>query len=253
MAERRMFAKSIVDSDAFLDMPSSARLLYYDLGMRADDDGFVNAPKKIIRMTGASSDDLNILIAKKFVIIFESGVIVIKAWRINNYLRSDRHTDTKYVNEKSLLEIEENGMYHKKDDDGIPVGIPQVYPYSVSTGKDSIGKDSIGKDSIDSSEQSELSSEPIIKIPLNDGTEYDVTEETYKEFCNLFPAVDVMQELRNMRGWSLSNPKKRKTRSGVMRFMNTWLSKEQDRGGSPSYNNQEKFDANAYLLSKIEG
>ena len=92
MAERRMFAKTIIDSDAFLDMPMSARLLYYDLGMRADDDGFINSPKKIMRMIGASNDDVNILIARKFVIPFDSGVVVIKHWRINNYLRNDRYT-----------------------------------------------------------------------------------------------------------------------------------------------------------------
>ena len=143
MAERRMFAKTIIDSDAFLDMPMSARLLYYDLGMRADDDGFINSPKKIMRMIGATNDDMNILIARKFVIPFESGVVVIKAWRINNYLRSDRYNKTKYVEEKSQLVLDENGMYHSKDDNGIPLGIPLD-----DTGKDRLGKDSIGKDSI---------------------------------------------------------------------------------------------------------
>ena len=89
MAERRMFAKTIIDSDSFLDMPVSARLLYYDLGMRADDDGFVNSPKKIMKMIGATQDDLSILILKKFIIPFESGVVVIKHWKIHNYIRKD--------------------------------------------------------------------------------------------------------------------------------------------------------------------
>ena len=141
MAERRMFAKTIIDSDAFLDMPMSARLLYYDLGMRADDDGFINSPKKIMRMIGASNDDVNILIARKFVIPFDSGVVVIKHWRINNYLRNDRYTETKYLEEKSNLEVDKNGSYTAKNNTGIPVGIPMV-----STGKVRLGKDSIGKD-----------------------------------------------------------------------------------------------------------
>ena len=141
MAERRMFAKTIIDSDAFLDMPMSARLLYYDFGMRADDDGFINSPKKIMRMIGASNDDVNILIARKFVIPFDSGVVVIKHWRINNYLRNDRYTETKYLEEKSNLEVDKNGSYTAKNNTGIPVGIP-----TVSTGKDRLGKDSIGKD-----------------------------------------------------------------------------------------------------------
>ena len=141
MAERRMFAKTIIDSDAFLDMPMSARLLYYDLGMRADDDGFINSPKKIMRMIGASNDDVNILIARKFVIPFDSGVVVIKHWRINNYLRNDRYTETKYLEEKSTLEVDKNGSYTAKNNTGIPHGIP-----TVSTGKVRLGKDSIGKD-----------------------------------------------------------------------------------------------------------
>ena len=153
MAERRMFAKTIIDSDAFLDMPMSARLLYYDLGMRADDDGFINSPKKIMRMIGASNDDVNILIARKFVIPFDSGVVVIKHWRINNYLRNDRYTETKYLEEKSNLEVDKNGSYTAKNNTGIPVGIP-----TVSTGKDRLGKDSIGKyiNTISCNENSEI-------------------------------------------------------------------------------------------------
>ena len=111
MAERRMFAKTIIDSDAFLDMPISARLLYYDLGMRADDDGFVNAPKKIMRMIGASMDDMNILIARKFVLTFDTGVVVIKHWRIHNYIQKDRYIETKYKEEKSLLNLDHNNSY----------------------------------------------------------------------------------------------------------------------------------------------
>ena len=136
MAERRMFAKSIVLSDAFLDMPLSARCLYFTLNMVADDDGFVNNPKSIMRQCGASEDDLIILLVKKFLLAFESGVIVIKHWRINNYLRKDRYSETKYIEEKKLLKINDNGSYTQS---GIPGGIPRL-------GKDSIGKDSIGKD-----------------------------------------------------------------------------------------------------------
>ena len=111
MAERRMFAKTIVTSDAFLDMPHSARCLYFTLGMFADDDGFVNNPKSIMRQTSATVDDMNLLIAKKFVLAFDSGVIVIKHWRIHNYIQSDRYHATKYQDEKSLLGVDENKAY----------------------------------------------------------------------------------------------------------------------------------------------
>ena len=111
MAEKRMFSKTIIDSDSFLDMPVTARLLYYDLSMRADDDGFVNSPKKIMRIVGASQDDLSILCAKKFLIPFESGVVVIKHWKIHNYIRMDTYKETTYLDEKSMLSIDENKAY----------------------------------------------------------------------------------------------------------------------------------------------
>lgn len=111
MAERRMFAKTIIDSDAFVDMPLSTQALYFHLSMRADDDGFINNPKKIQRMIGASDDDLKMLIAKRFIIPFESGIVVIKHWKIHNYIRGDRKKDTVYPEEMALLTEKENGAY----------------------------------------------------------------------------------------------------------------------------------------------
>ena len=119
MAERRMFAKTIVLSDAFLDMPCSARCLYMTLGMVADDDGFVNNPRSVMRQSGATDDDMKLLVAKKFVLIFDSGVIVIKHWRINNYLRGDRYVSTKYIDERSELEIDENGGYKRMESEDV--------------------------------------------------------------------------------------------------------------------------------------
>ena len=139
MAERRMFAKTIVTSDAFLDMPLSARCLYFTLGMFADDDGFVNNPKSIMRQVGACADDLNLLLAKRFILTFDSGVIVIKHWRIHNYIAKDRYKETKYVEEKSTLMLDEKGAYTEC--------IQDVYSLDtqVSLSKDSLSKDSLGK------------------------------------------------------------------------------------------------------------
>lgn len=136
MAERRMFAKTIIDSDAFIDMPVTARLLYYDLSMRADDDGFVNSPKKIMRMIGASQDDLMLLISKKFLIPFESGVVVIKHWRIHNYIRKDTYNETTYKDEKAMLTLDENKAYKLTCDESVDEPSTQV-----RLGKDSLGKD----------------------------------------------------------------------------------------------------------------
>lgn len=111
MAERRMFAKTIIDSDAFLDMPLSTQALYFHLSMRADDDGFVNSPKKISRLLGCGDDDARLLLAKKFIISFESGVIVIKHWKIHNYIQKDRYNKTNYHEEMGLLSIDKNNGY----------------------------------------------------------------------------------------------------------------------------------------------
>ena len=138
MAERRMFAKTIIDSDAFIDMPISARLLYYDLSMRADDDGFVNSPKKIMKFVGASIDDMNILISRKFVIAFDNGVVVIKHWRIHNYIRKDTYNETPYLEQKALLELDEKNAYRLiQDESQRAVNEPST---QVRLGKDSIGK-----------------------------------------------------------------------------------------------------------------
>lgn len=136
MAERRMFAKKIVMSDLFLDMPMSAKFFYFMLGMLADDDGFVDNPNSIMRQTGTTKDDLRVLLSKGFVRAFESGVVVVTAWRVNNYLRSDRYTPTVHVEEFEQLGIDKNGIYTD--------GIPTVYQRYTS-GIPSIGKDSIGK------------------------------------------------------------------------------------------------------------
>jgi hypothetical protein len=136
-----MFAKSIVLSDAFLDMPMSARCLYFTLGMLADDDGFVGNPKSIMRQCGASKDDMNILLSKRYVLGFESGVMVIKHWRMNNYLQNDRHKPTTYLEELDTLELDIKGAYTEK------TGMYTECIQTVYTGKDSIDKNSIGKDS----------------------------------------------------------------------------------------------------------
>ena len=142
MAERRMFAKTIIDSDAFLDMPMSARLLYYDLAMRADDDGFVNSPKKIMRMVGATQDDLSILALRKFIIPFDNGIVVIKHWYIHNYIRKDTYNETPYKEQKELLEFDENKSYRLKGYDETQSLLPVDEPSTqVRLGKDSIGKD----------------------------------------------------------------------------------------------------------------
>lgn len=145
MANKRMFCLDIVNSDAFLDMPLSAQALYFHLGMRADDDGFIGNPKSIQRLAGASQDDLMLLITKRFLIAFDNGVIVIKHWRMNNYIQKDRKKDTTYIELLNSLEVKENGSYTEKK----IMDTVCIQDVSEMDSQNSIDKISIDKDSIE--------------------------------------------------------------------------------------------------------
>lgn len=131
MAQRRMFSKGVIATRAFLEMPISSQLLYFHLGMEADDDGFVD-PFSTMRVINCNEDDLKVLKAKQFVIPFESGVVVIRQWKENNFIRNDRYRETIYMAEKSKLSVDTNGWYTN----GIPL---------VDAGKDRLGKVRLGK------------------------------------------------------------------------------------------------------------
>ncbi len=144
MAKRRMFTLDIVDTDQFMDMPVSSQNLYFHLGMRADDDGFCDSPRRIARNINASDDDFNVLLCKGYLIAFESGIVVITDWRQNNYVRNDRYTKTKYQKELQMLEVNNEGRYSLLD----TTGIPNVYQMDTQV---RLGKVSIGKYTISSS------------------------------------------------------------------------------------------------------
>lgn len=144
MAERRMFSKSIVQSDAFLDMPLSSQALYFQLGMEADDDGFVNSPKRTQKLINANEDDLKLLLAKSFLIDMGDGIVVIKHWKMNNYIQKDRYRSTVYRDKIKLLYTKENGGYTL--DKTQCIQSVSNLDTQVSIGKVSIGEVSIGKD-----------------------------------------------------------------------------------------------------------
>jgi hypothetical protein len=179
MAKRRMFSMDVIDTDYFLEMPMSSQLLYFHLALRADDDGFISSPKRILRLTGASDDDLKLLLSKEFVIPFESGICVIKHWKIHNYIRSDRYNETIYQDEKALL-LEENNVYKIKDKSGIPDDIPSDIP-NVSTGKVRLGKVRLGKDRREE-EAPTINYQQIIDL--------------YHNYCSSLPKVVKLSEKR---------------------------------------------------------
>jgi hypothetical protein len=191
VAERRMFAKTIIDSDAFLDMPLSTQALYFHLSMRADDDGFINNPKKIQRMIGCGEDDLKLLLAKNFIIPFESGVCVIKHWKIHNYIRNDRYKPTVYAEEKAQLTCKENGAY--------TLGIPNGYQMETQV---RLGKDRLGED--------RLISGPSAEVPTTKTTFKPPTVEEVRAYCtergnNIDPENFV--DFYSAKGWMLGKNK----------------------------------------------
>ena len=176
MAERRMFTKTIIDSDAFLDMPLSTQALYFHLSMRADDDGFLNNAKKVMKIIGANQNDYDLLIAKNFVIIFADGICVIKHWRMHNYIQKDRYKETVYQEHKKQLLIKDNKAY-TLDVRNKNECIQDVYTVDTQDrlGKDRLGKDSIGKDRlgyISMSDESDSLEHPIDKIDYKAIMEY---------------------------------------------------------------------------------
>lgn len=199
MAERRMFAKTIIDSDAFLDMPLTTQALYFHLSMRADDEGFINNPKKIMRMIGASDDEFRLLQAKSFIIPFDSGVCVIKHWRIHNYLRNDRFKPTVYVEEKSKLSVKDNRAYTLNPGQvnlGIPVGIPNADQMETQY---RLGKDSVVEDSIEEYRGEEFLEEPPDDerpAPPPTNTPYEQIKNLYNEICKSLSKCTAMSEAR---------------------------------------------------------
>jgi Asp-tRNA(Asn)/Glu-tRNA(Gln) amidotransferase C subunit len=193
MAEKRMFTQKIIDSDPFLDMPLSTQALYFHLNMRADDDGFVNNPKRIQRTIGASEDDLKLLIAKRFLIGFENGVIVIKHWRMHNTLRKDRYNPTQYQEELAMLDVKENKSYTEKALE-IPV-IDTVATTWQPNGNHlepqySIGKYSIDKNSID------IISDSIEPEPPAKPKKEKPVKHKYGEYNNVLLTDEELQKLK---------------------------------------------------------
>lgn len=258
MAERRMFAKTIIDSDLFLDMPQSTQLLYFHLSMRADDDGFINNPKSIMRNVKCNEDDLKLLAAKQFIIPFENGVVVIKHWRIHNYIKSDRYKPTSYQNEKDQLSLENNiyvlpgtMLKPKQIQDGTT-----LEPCWNHTGteldtqsKDRVRDKAIGNKDTYCTEPEINSAPPVIHLILNDKAFYPIYQSDIDQWQSLYPVVNVLQQLRAMSGWLDANPAKRKTKQGIRRFINSWLTREQDRGGVKNNGTSAGANSDDYAIS----
>ena len=211
MAEKRMFSSNVIDSDAFLDMSPTARLLYYDMGMRADDDGFIDSPKKIMRIIGASDSDLKELIDNGFVLRFDSGVIVIRHWYVNNRVRRDTYHETIYTEEKSRLFMEKNNVYQLRNDSVTDtLQTRDEIGSQIRGGEDRIDKDRLGKDRLGEGcacvreESSEMQADcltppsqesPVIYFPTKNGVQ-PIYQSDIDNLTNYYNgAIDVKAEI----------------------------------------------------------
>lgn len=230
MAERRMFAKTIIDSDAFLDMPQSSQLLYFHLSMRADDDGFINNPKAIMRNAKCNDDDIKLLIAKKFIIPFESGVVVIKHWKIHNYIAKDRYKETKYKNEKATLTLDENNSYTQC--------IQTVYGMDtqVRLGQDSLGEESI--EDIDDSDKPESTPKRSKPVKHKHG-EYNNVLLTDDELDKLKSEYSDWQErIERLSSYVASTGKSYKSHYATIR---NWARKDGSKNGTGKQSDTADF------------
>lgn len=216
MAERRMFAKSIIDSDSFLDMALSTQALYFHLSMRADDDGFINNPKKLARMLGSSDDEFKVLLAKKFIIGFESGVIVIKHWKIHNYIQKDRYKKTNYADEMALLNTNEINGYT----------LDTSCVQDVSTGKDRL---ELGKDRVSLDIEVVKEKRVGFKKPTLDALQNRISEMNYQ--------VDAVKFLNyyESNGWKVGRNKMKCWKAALA----TWNSNSDTKQQPKSFKQQE--------------
>lgn len=219
-----MFAKTIIDSDAFLDMPLSTQALYFHLSMRADDDGFINNPKKIQRMIGCCDDDLKLLLAKNFIFAFESGVVVIKHWKIHNYIQKDRYKETVYKEEKAQLYEKENKSY--------TLGTPNGYKMDtqVRLGQDSLElvKDSPGKDSVE---------EKPVRHKYGEYNNVLLTDEDYQKLITEFPN-DYEERIERLSSYIASTGKSYKNHLATIR---NWARNDNKKAEEPKKSSGNPF------------
>lgn len=236
MAQRRMFSKEVTTSDLFVDMPSSSQLLYFHLGMEADDEGFIGNAKMLSRAYGSNNDDLKLLEAKGFIIAFPSGVTVVKDWNLNNKIRKDRQKPTIYTEEKTLLSLDSKGSYLLGNQVST---IPQPNDNQMSAqdriGEVRLGKDSIGKDSIDASQpntfQEKSSGEDINSLL----SEY---LDSFIEFSSKNIAKRAMAQVEFMK---LSSEEKKQAIIGAKNYFE-WYKQENPEDKT------KKFSINSYAF-----
>lgn len=223
MANRRMFSLKIIDTDLFLDMPVSSQLLYFHLSMRADDDGFVSSPKKIIKMVNCSEDDFKVLRAKNFIIPFESGICVIRHWKIHNYIQSDRYNKTMYLAEKEAL-LDVNGTYEINELKHVDTECIQdgyISDTQVRLGKVRLGKDRLEIDAKGIDTKKVI--KKIVPVKIKYADRVTMTEIEYNKLIDKYSTSIIDNKITDLDLWKGSKGKS--TKSDYFTIL-TWLRKD---------------------------
>lgn len=229
MANRRMFSLDVVDTDKFLDMPATSQNLYFHLGMRADDDGFVSSPRKITKLVNCGNDDLNVLVSRGFVLPVGDGIVVITHWKQNNYIQKDRYKPTIYQKEAKKL-VEKGGVYE--------LDTECIQDVSKMETQVRIDKDSIAEDRKDVG--AEDGENTVANILLNDNTYYQICNQEYEQLQQAYPDLNVRSELLRAAAWCKANPTRRKSRAGIERFIVSWLGRSQKQKNEAEVTNERK-------------
>lgn len=250
MAAKRMFSIDVIDTDKFLDMPVSTQALYFHFGMRADDDGFVSSPKKIVKIANCTNDDLRILISKGYVIPFDSGVVVITDWRANNLIKNDRYKPTRYQEEFKQLEMK--GGSYAVNQNILPCGT-EVEPSWNQNGNQMepqvrLGKDSIDKDNIyikDMYPETEVSEPPTPKKKTKTTRFIPPTMEEVRQYCqenNYSVDAERFVDFYECKGWMVGKNKMKNWKAAVR----TWV-KQNRKGAAGNENDYAEPSASVKL------
>lgn len=190
MAEKRMFSLKIINSDAFLDLPLTAQGLYFHLAMRADDDGFIDNPKMILRTVRASNDDLNILIAESFLICFDDGLVVVRHWKIHNTIQKDRYKPTQHKKHKEFLTVEDNKEYAEK------VNVSKMDTDCIQSVSKMETQIRLDKSRLDKSNKKKFYKEKVFSDSSAVASEKKAFKHKYGEFKNVFLSDEELSKLK---------------------------------------------------------
>jgi len=246
-----MFSLKIIDTDLFLDMPASTQLLYFHLSLRADDDGFVSSPKKIMKMVNCSDDDMKILVAKKFIIPFENGICVIRHWRVHNYIQKDRYTATMYKYEKNMLNSE-NGVYELNSNSEInKLDTKCIQNVHEMDTQDRLGKDRLEKGKRENNKKKKKVTE--LDNLIDSYTDNEELKETFRDFIKMRksikkPMTDKAMNLLTGKLDKLGSTDTEKIELLNQSILNSWCSvfplKKENKEKEEEYSGRKIWDPN---------